>query len=192
MGPPRRGVVRRARFVYFMGMSNLIIRRYRDADHDAVWNVHNAALNAVDAHGGNGPWDDDLHAIPSVYLEAGGEFLVGELDGRVVATGAIVRRDDQTAEITRMRVHPDVWRCGFGRAILLRLEARAAELGYRHLRLETTAGQTAAQALYRAHGYHQTHRYRWRRFEVRVLEKRLDTPRRKPKNHDRPLSPQSA
>jgi len=156
-------------------MSDLVIRRYRDADHDAVWHVHNAALNAVDAHGGNGPWDDDLHAIPTVYLEAGGEFLVGELDGRVVAMGALARLDDETVEVTRMRVHPDLWRRGFGRAILERLEARAAELGYRHLRLETTAGQTAAQALYRAHGYRETGRYRWRRFEVLVFDKRVES-----------------
>jgi len=157
-------------------MSNLVIRRYRDADHNAVWNVHNAALNAVDAHGGNGPWDDDLHAIPSAYLETGGEFLVGELDGRVVATGAIVRRDEAAAEITRMRVHPDVWRRGFGRAMLLRLEARAAELGYRRLHLETTARQTAAQALYRTHGYREANRYRWRRFEVLVFKKNIEAP----------------
>jgi len=44
-------------------VNELAIRRYRDADHDAVWNVHNVALSAVGVHGGNGPWDDDLHNV---------------------------------------------------------------------------------------------------------------------------------
>ena len=39
------------------------VRRYRAGDHDAVWDLHNVALNEVGAHMGNGPWDDDLHHI---------------------------------------------------------------------------------------------------------------------------------
>ena len=155
-------------------MSDLLIRRYRDADHDAVFDLHNVALEAVDAHGGNGPWDDDLHRVREVYLEAGGEFLVGEVGGRLVAMGALAPLDQVTAEVTRMRVHPDCWRRGFGRAMLDRLEARAADLGYHVLRLETTAGQTAAQALYRSRGYREVGRTRWKRFEVITFEKRLD------------------
>jgi len=154
-------------------MADLLIRRYRDADHDAVWDLHNTALNAVDAHGGNGPWDDDLHHVREVYLDAGGEFLVGERDGRLVAMGALCPLDQVTAEITRMRVHPDVWRCGFGQAMLERLQARAAELGYRLLHLETTAGQTAARGLYEKNGYVEVGRLRWRRFEVIAYEKRV-------------------
>jgi len=154
-------------------MNELAIRRYRDADHDAVWDLHNTALNAVDAHGGDGPWDDDLHNVREVYLDAGGEFLVGECDARIVAMGALCPLDQVTAEITRMRVLPGLWRRGFGQAILERLEARAAELGYRVLHLETTAGQTAARALYERHGYREIMRSQWQRFEVITYEKQI-------------------
>ena len=41
----------------------LHIRAYAPEDYDAVWALHNLALDAVDAHGGNGPWDDDLHRV---------------------------------------------------------------------------------------------------------------------------------
>ncbi len=52
------------------------IRRYKNSDHDEVWSLHNLALKKVGAHPGNGPWDDDLHHISSVYINRGGEFLV--------------------------------------------------------------------------------------------------------------------
>jgi len=151
----------------------LTIRRYREADHDAVWEVHNLALHQAGAHVGNGPWDDDLHRVEEVYLADGGEFLVGECDGRVVAMGALRRVSGERAKITRMRVHPDWQRRGFGEAILLRLEARAAELGYRTLVLDTTVGQTAAQALYGKHGYRETGRTTMHGFDVILYEKRL-------------------
>ncbi len=51
------------------------VRRYRASDHDAVWELHNVALNDVGAHAGSGLWDDDLHRIEVEYIEAGGEVL---------------------------------------------------------------------------------------------------------------------
>jgi hypothetical protein len=42
----------------------------------------------VSLAGGNGPWDDDLHAIEKVYLANRGEFLIGVVEGEVVAMGA--------------------------------------------------------------------------------------------------------
>ena len=154
-------------------MDEVTIRRYEPADHDEVWALHNLALEAVNAHGGNGPWDDDLHRVEEVYLRSGGEFLVGLLGGRLVAMGALKPSAGGRAEIRRMRVHPDFQRRGFGRAILRRLEARAAELGYAELHLETTAGQTAARGLYEAMGYRETGQRTMGRFEVIAYRKRL-------------------
>src|SRR4051794_18882364 len=115
----------------------LQIRRYQSGDHDQVWNLHNIALWQVGAHAGNGPWDNDLHDIEEVYLNNGGEFLVGVLDGQIVAMGAIRRITPDKAEVKRMRVHPDHQRRGFGRQILTALEDRARELGYHTLTLDT-------------------------------------------------------
>lgn len=94
------------------------LRRYRDADREAVWELHVLALD----HHLHGPWDDDLAAIPAMYLKSGGEFLVGVEDGRIVAMGALRPRDGVRAEIKRMRVHPTAQRRGFGRRVLHRLE----------------------------------------------------------------------
>lgn len=47
----------------------LSVRRYRPGDRQAVWDLHNLALHDAHAHGGNGPWDADLRAIESSYLD---------------------------------------------------------------------------------------------------------------------------
>ena len=153
--------------------AELRIRRYEDGDHDAVWALHNHALHHVGAHGGSGPWDDDLHAIRRVYLQQRGEFIVGLLDDELVAMGALLCTGPQRAEIKRMRVAPHVQGRGFGRRILERLETRATERGYTHLHLDTTAQQLAAKALYRSHRYRETAREARDRFELIFFEKSL-------------------
>jgi len=131
------------------------------------------ALQAVGAHAGRGPWDEDLDHIPEVYLRARGEFLVGTLAGRIVAMGALRHHDAATARVARMRVHPELQRCGYGRRVLRRLEARARELGYSRLVLETTPRQIAAIGLYRAEGYSERGRGELDGWEAIFFEKRL-------------------
>jgi len=151
----------------------LEIRRYRPEDHDEVWALHNLALHHVGAHVGNGPWDDDLHHVEEVYLAAGGEFVVGLLDGQILAMGALKRTSPHGAQVTRMRVHPGFQRRGFGRAILSRLQHRAVELGFAQLHLDTTVGQVAAQQLYRSAGFTETGRTTFAGFDVIQFEKTL-------------------
>jgi ribosomal protein S18 acetylase RimI-like enzyme len=78
--------------------------------------------------------------------------LVGAIDQRVVAMGALRRLTSARAAITRRRVHPAFQRRGYGRRVLHELERAAKRLSYRSLVLDTTVEQTAAQALYRAEG----------------------------------------
>ena len=158
------------------GSESIHLRRYREEDHDQVWELHNFVLNAIGAHGGNGPWDDDLHHVGRVYLENGGEFVVVERDGRIVGMGALLRQDDRKAAVKRMRVHPDHQRKGIGQKILSHLEAKAVELGYTTLVLDTTVGQTAARRFYEKNGYREHGRTRYRQFHVILYEKVLVIP----------------
>jgi GNAT superfamily N-acetyltransferase len=150
----------------------LHLRRYRDADSEAVWSLHDRALHDAGAHAGDGPWDDDLRSISAVYLNYG-EFLVGELDGAIVAMGALRRSAPDRAEVKRMRVDPAYQRRGFGELILGRLEARARELGVRTLFLDTTVVQTGAEQLYRKHGFIETGRAEAAGLELILFEKHL-------------------
>ena len=149
----------------------IAIRRYRPGDREAVRDLHDAALNDVGAHLGTGPWDADLDAIESVYLENGGEFLVGVLGGEVVGMGALRRYPDGRAWITRMRVSPRLQGRGIGQIFLDGLHRRADELGYTTLHLETTVGQAAAQRLYEKNGYRETGRGRVGPFECLYYER---------------------
>ena len=130
------------------------IRQYQAGDCDAVWALHKLSMQQVAADLGDGAYTD-LHQIEQVYLNNRGEFLVGILDGRLVAMGAVKRTTDERAEVKRMRVHPDFQGRGFGQMMLTLLEARAVELGYAMLHLDTSSGQDAAIGLYRKNGYRQ-------------------------------------
>ena len=91
-----------------------------------------------------------MHNIPEAYLTPGGEFIVGELDGRIVALAAFRRESDGRALVHRVGVHPALQRRGVGRALMAELEdrARRAEIAFFHL--DTSIDQVAAQTLYLA------------------------------------------
>ena len=74
-------------------------------------------------------------------------------DGEAVAGGGLRRLGTDVAEIKRMFVAPSARGRGHGRRVLDELEAAAAELGYRRLRLDTAQSMTTAIALYRSAGY---------------------------------------
>ena len=150
----------------------MLIRRYRAADKEAVCRLHVEALQ----HAGTwiaGPWDEDRNLIETVYVNSGGEFLVGEVDGLIVAMGALRRVNTETALVKRMRVLPVYQRQGFGQMILNSLEQRAIELGYRTLELDTTEQQVAAIAFYRKNGYVETGRRPFRQFIEILFRKEL-------------------
>lgn len=135
--------------------------------------LHDEALYDVGAYLGEGPWDEDLDRIEEEYLHGGGEFLVGEMGGRVVAMGALKRDSSEQAELKRMRVEPALQRQGMGRSMLAALEERAREIGYSGLYLDTAVHQTGARRLYASNGYRETGRGRIGPFDCVFYEKEL-------------------
>lgn len=136
------------------------LRRYRWSDLESVWALHQICLAQVGLAPGDGVYyEDDFPKIHEIYLADRGEFLVGETpEGRLVTMGGLRRVDDQTAEMCRMRVHPEFQRRGFGVQMVIALEARATELGYVRLRGDTTINQLAAMELYRKFGWREVRR----------------------------------
>ena len=151
----------------------LTIRRYDERDREAVWLLHNIALQRVGVHLGNGPWDDDLKQIREVYLDQGGEFLIGQYQNKLVAMGALRKTSEDRAEVKRMRVHPDYQGKGFGQAIYDQLENRARDLGYTTLHLDTSIKQQPAQKLYLKNGFSEVRRGMIQTLEVIFYEKKL-------------------
>ena len=151
----------------------LEIRRYRDVDLAAVWELHRLALVPTGAYLGDGPWNEDLHDIQNHYLNNDGEFLVGLIDNRIVCMGAFRKKSDTLAEIKRMRVHPDYQRRGFGEIILNKLEEKASRMGYTELYLDTTTKQLAAQRMYEKNGYTEGGRGKFRELDLIFYRKQL-------------------
>ncbi|MFF5260419.1 GNAT family N-acetyltransferase [Actinomadura viridis] len=156
----------------------LRLRRYRAADHATVLDLHREGLAQVGLRPGDGVYyDHDFFRMEDIYLRNDGEFIVGELDGRIVAMGGLRRADLvpagrsralgghvlggpalDSAEMVRLRVHPDAQRRGYGAAVVAALEQRAAEYGYRVLRADTTELQAPALRLYARFGWTETRR----------------------------------
>jgi ribosomal protein S18 acetylase RimI-like enzyme len=155
------------------------IRRYRPADKNVVWRVHERAFRAVSI-----PFDPeldrDLRRVPEAYLREG-ELLVGTTDGQVVAVGGFRPTGDRSIEVKRMRVDPDYQRAGCGSALLRELERRARERGAKRVVLHTSDRLDSAVAFYRTQGYRETSRephpeidmalvYFEKRLEMRVVD----------------------
>jgi GNAT superfamily N-acetyltransferase len=97
------------------------------------------------------------------FAPPAGAFLIVVLDGVTVGCAGLRRQDPATVELKRMYIRPAYRRRGLARALLLALEDRARQLGYRRLILETGLKQPEAIALYQADGYRPTENYGFHR-----------------------------
>lgn len=103
---------------------------------------------------------DETPIDPSHFDDPHGDFLVGYVEGRPVATGAWRWRTDVvvdgctlTAEVKRMYVVPRMRGAGLGRAMLAHMEESARATGAEAMVLETGIRQPEAIELYESSGY---------------------------------------
>jgi GNAT superfamily N-acetyltransferase len=80
-------------------------------------------------------------------------YVAAFVDSSPVGCGALRELDRTTAEVRRMYVRPEHRRKRLGAAILAHLLARARELGYERIVVETGNGQAPAISLYQHHGF---------------------------------------
>ncbi|MBW8484194.1 GNAT family N-acetyltransferase [Actinomadura parmotrematis] len=199
--PERPALVRLRAEPPTWAFGDLRLRRYRAADHPTVLDLHRAGLAQVGLRPGDGVYyEHDFFRMEEIYLGNGGEFLVGEVRDEIVAMGGLRRADlvpagsaraaggravtglpgsvlddsgPDVAEMVRLRVRPDLQGRGYGAVLVEALERRAAEIGYRLLRADTTERQRAALALYRRFGWTRTRRETIGGIVNVYLEKRL-------------------
>lgn len=162
----------------------LAVRPARDADAERVRALHRAALAPTGTDPSDLPDRGELDAPAAAYDGPGSAFLVGELDGEVVAMGALRPAEpggDDTGdagsagpvgELKWMRVAPDHQGAGHGRTLLEALEAEARDRGYARLLAETARRQGSA-SFYARHGYDEVARRRYGGYELVTLEKAL-------------------
>jgi GNAT superfamily N-acetyltransferase len=96
---------------------------------------------------------DDTPVVSAEFAPPLGLFLVLFDGEEPIGCAGLRRHDDGVVEIKRMFVRAAHRRRGHGRRLLLALEDRAGEMGYRRVILETGAAQPEATALYVSEGY---------------------------------------
>jgi ribosomal protein S18 acetylase RimI-like enzyme len=150
-----------------------VVRRYEPGDEAAIRRVFRRAMCDAGTDPADVPGTLDLGWIEAAYLDTGGEFLVVEVGGEVVATGGLAV-DGDVAELFRVAVDPDHQRAGHGSLLLGALEDAARERGAERIVLTTALRQDAAVGFYPDHGYDQTGRDRHGEYRLRHYAKRLD------------------
>lgn len=93
----------------------------------------------------------DLNDIATSYGPH--TFLIAEVKGQIVGTGALIHEAEGIGRIVRMSVDCKMRRLGIGRQLLKALIAAAALRGYDQIVLETTSTWHDATAFYQKNGF---------------------------------------
>jgi putative acetyltransferase len=146
---------------------NYTLRAASNADRNDVEKLVFGVLVEYGLKSDPGTTDLDLADIQREYLDKGGIFdvLVDE-HGRIVGSVGLYRLNPSTCELRKMYLAGELRGQGLGRRMLSHAIAKAKELGYSRIELETASVLKEAIALYERHGF--------RRFERGDLSTRCD------------------
>ncbi|NQV99478.1 MAG: GNAT family N-acetyltransferase [Rhodospirillales bacterium] len=139
----------------------LVIRRYRDSDHQQARQLFidvnrllapahlKAAFESYIARS----LAEEIDIIEDYYRRHSGSFWVCEMATEIVGMMGLERHGDDDLELRRMYVDPDRRRQGIAAQMLDFAEAQSRREGATRLFLSTSELQQAALAFYRARGY---------------------------------------
>jgi ribosomal protein S18 acetylase RimI-like enzyme len=105
-------------------------------------------------------FEQELASLPGDYAPPRGRLLVARVGERSVGCVALRPLDAGTGELKRLWVEPEARGTGAGRRLVAAAIAEARTVGYSRIRLDTTPGMEAAQALYRSLGFVEIAPYR--------------------------------
>jgi len=123
----------------------MLIRPFRDSDENAVIGLWRACHLVV-------PWNNpacDIERKRHVQLEL---FLVGELDGHIVAS-VFGGYDGHRGWINYLAVAPDYRRRGLGRAMMAAVEDKLRARGCPKINLQVRGTNAEVIEFYRSIGY---------------------------------------
>jgi GNAT superfamily N-acetyltransferase len=119
-------------------------------------------------------FSEEMASLQAMYGPPRGCLLLARRGGDYIGAVGLRELEPETAEMKRMFVFPEHQGSGAGRALVEAFIARATELGYRRIRLDSLRSLETALALYRRYGFVETGPYRYNPFPDAVyLERRL-------------------
>jgi ribosomal protein S18 acetylase RimI-like enzyme len=128
-----------------MQYPDLHIRSYRDSDEKAI-------IRLWQACGLTRPWNDPRKDIARKLTVQREWFLVGELDGRVVAS-VMAGYDGHRGWLNYLSVDPECRKRGYGKALVQAAESRFIESGCPKINLQIRGDNFQVQGFYRTLGY---------------------------------------
>jgi ribosomal protein S18 acetylase RimI-like enzyme len=153
------------------------LRSWRESDFDGAVQLNKDAESGLGIPPETGSWETDMLGIKEIFLDSGGDFLVGYIDDKLVVMGGYKILDSHSAEVKRMRVSPELHRKGLGSWMLGALEDRMSKKGIKTSFVSTLNAQEAALGLYVHNGYQETGRKPGsgveKRFEIVSFKKDL-------------------
>lgn len=123
----------------------LQIRPFRTSDQDAI-------IALWLATGLTRPWNDPARDIARKLRVQPELFLIGELDGTIVAS-IMAGYDGHRGWVNYLAVAPEHQRRGYASALMTQAETDLRALGCPKLNLQVRAENTAAMGFYRRLGY---------------------------------------
>lgn len=101
----------------------------------------------------------ELKALPEMYGPPAGRLLLAWIEEEAMGCVGVRRIDNDTCEMKRLYVRPEVQGRGLGRLLAERIVQEAQRLGYGRMVLDTLASMKSAQQLYRSLGFTETSAY---------------------------------
>lgn len=130
--------------------------RFTPEYQDDIISLHRSAINGFVIGIEQDDEEADLRNIPNVYPGSGGEFLIGLIDGELIAMGGFRVISGTRAELCRMRIKRDFQGQGYGSLLLKELERVAINCGITDFSFETAKARPLTLEFYRKHGYRET------------------------------------
>jgi putative acetyltransferase len=95
----------------------------------------------------------ELASLHEIYAPPDGCMLLARDGGEFAGCVGVRRYDETRAELKRLYLRPAYRGTGLGRTLAEHAIAKACELGYSGILLDTLPQMTSAQALYRSMGF---------------------------------------
>jgi GNAT superfamily N-acetyltransferase len=131
----------------------MLIRAYREQDHEAVVRLVRDVLTEFGFAAHVGGAERDLGALGERYGGSRAGFWVAEVDGVIVGTVAVRPKDDTTCELKRLYLRADRRGTGLGQALYAHAESFAREAGYEGIWLDSSRRFGRAHRLYERNGF---------------------------------------
>ncbi len=140
----------------------LVVRRYKQTDNlQTLFDLHLKSMksNPGYVYWPNTGWDQDLKDIDSSYMTGRNDFVVAEINEKIVGFGALRERADlgeNIVEFCKWRTDPDYFGHGVGRALLEVRYALARKHDFVTAYAETSTLQKQSMHLHEKDGWTQT------------------------------------